>query len=122
MYAIIKTGGKQFRVKVDDVIDVELLKADLGATVEFEVLFIHDGSKAHFGKPKVEGFDVKGEVIGNSVGPKVESLKYKRTDHTQTRWGHRQHYTRVKIMQVGNAGSKKAAPKRKTKKAETQGE
>jgi large subunit ribosomal protein L21 len=122
MYAIIKTGGKQLRVAKDDVIDVELLKAEIGDTVEFqEVLFVNDGTAPQVGRPIVAGFIVKGEIIGNTVGPKETSLKYTPRQHTQTKWGHRQHYTRVRITECGigtESDTPKTATKRKVKKAE----
>jgi large subunit ribosomal protein L21 len=123
MYAIIKTGGKQLRVTKDDVIDVELLKAEIGSTVEFqEVLFVNDGTAPQVGQPIVSGFIVKGEILGNTVGPKEKSIKYTPREHSKTQWGHRQHYTRVKITECG-AGTasekpKKTAAKRKVKKEE----
>ncbi len=123
MYAIIKTGGKQLRVAKGDVIDVELLKAEIGSTFEFqEVLFVNDGTTAQVGQPVVPGFTVKGEILERTVGPKEQSLKYTPRQHTQTKWGHRQHYTRVRITECG-AGTesekpKKTAAKRKVKKEE----
>ncbi len=119
MYAIIKTGGKQYRVATGDVIDVELLKAEIGSTVEFqEVLFTNDGAAPQIGQPNIAGLIVTGEVLGNTVGPKVTSLKYTASQHTQTKWGHRQHYTRVKILAIGGTSGKKAATKRKPKNEE----
>jgi large subunit ribosomal protein L21 len=103
MYAIIKTGGKQYRVAVGDIVDVELLEnASEGAQVEVgEVLFAFDGSKTQFGKPGIENFPVRAEVVGTVQGEKVTSLKYK-ASHTQCRkWGHRQKYTRLKITSIG---------------------
>ena len=76
MYAIIRTGGKQYRVAKGDIIDVEILKAEQGAKLEFdEILFVHDGKKAQIGEPSLSGYVVKGEVIGSSAGPKITSLK-----------------------------------------------
>ncbi len=108
MYAIIKTGGKQYRVAKDDVIDVELLHLDQGSAVEFnEVLFVNDGTKAHVGEPLVAGYIVKGEIIGEAAGPKIVSLKYRPRGHQQKKWGHRQHYTRVKITDIGSGAKPK---------------
>lgn len=103
MYAIIKTGGKQYRVAIGDIIDVELLNSEAGANIEFgDVLFAYDGSKTHIGQPAIPNFLVYGEVLGQVSGEKVTTLKYKRS-HTQCRkWGHRQKYTRVKITGIGN--------------------
>ena len=70
MYAIIKSGGKQYRVKEGSVIDVELLENELGSEIEFkDLLFVHDGDKAHVGGPHVSGYVVKGEHSGCSFRP-----------------------------------------------------
>ncbi len=101
-YAIIKTGGKQYRVSKDDVIDVELLNdAKLGSEVSFEVLFVNDGATTKLGAPSVPGFVVTGELLGFSTGPKITSMKYKASHHQYRKFGHRQHYSRVKITEIG---------------------
>lgn len=102
MYAIIKTGGKQYRVAVGDVIDVELLSEDVGAEVKFtDVLFFNNGSKATVGKPNVPGCFVTGELVDLVGGPKVTSVKYIPGNHRK-KIGHRQHYSRVKITQIAS--------------------
>lgn len=102
VYAIIKTGGKQYRVSKDDVIDVELLNdAELGSKVNFETLFVHDGKNANIGLPNVSGFIVQGELLGFATGPKITSMKYKASHHQYRKFGHRQHYSRVKILEIG---------------------
>ena len=101
-YAIIKTGGKQYRVAEGDIIEVELLKAQSGEAVEFsQVLLVTDGKTAHVGKPTVGGYLVKGELLGIASGPKVTSMKYKPSSHQYKKFGHRQHYSRVKITDIG---------------------
>lgn len=110
MYAIIKTGGKQYRVAVGDIIDVELLGDDAGAKIEFgEVLFAHDGSKAQIGQPSISNFLVHGEVLGQVSGEKITSLKYKASHNQCRKWGHRQKYTRVKITGIGSNRQQKEA-------------
>ncbi len=100
-YAIVQTGGKQYRVSKDETIDVELLKVEVGSKVEFkEVLFYHDGKNPSVGAPSVAGCTVKGELIGEVPGPKVTSVKYKRRKNQRRKWGHRQHYSRVKITEI----------------------
>lgn len=100
MYAIIKTGGKQYTVKQGDVIDVELLSGEPGAEVEFQdVLFIQTGSENHVGDPVVSGYRVLGELLGASHGEKVTSVKYQPGNHYK-RFGHRQKYSRVKITAI----------------------
>lgn len=102
MYAIIKTGGKQYRVAVGDIIDVELLEPSDNKKVEFqEVLFSFDGKKAKFGTPSIANFLVKGELLDTVAGPKIESIKYKPSHNNYRRFGHRQHYSRVKITAIG---------------------
>lgn len=104
IYAIIKSGGKQYKVAEGDVIDVELLDADLGAEIAFDdILFISgkDEEKAQIGQPGVSGYFVKGELMDIVPGPKVTSMKYKPSHHQYRKWGHRQHYSRVKITGIG---------------------
>lgn len=102
IYAIIQEGGKQHRVQVGDIVDVELLETSEGA-VEFKnVLFAHDGSKAQIGSPVLSNFLVHGEVLGQVTGEKVTGLKYKRSHNQCRKWGHRQKYTRVKITGIGS--------------------
>lgn len=108
MYAIIKTGGKQYRVAPGDTIDVELLGSDAGSQIEFgDVLFAYDGSKTHIGNPGIPNFLVHGEVLGQVSGEKVTSLKYKASHNQCRKWGHRQKYTRIKITSIGSHHNKK---------------
>lgn len=103
MYAIIKSGGKQYRVKEGSVIDVELLDSTPGAEVEFkDLLFVHNGEKPLVGSKQVAGFVVKGEHLDTVSGPKVTSIKYIPGNHRR-KFGHRQHYSRVKITHLGQS-------------------
>jgi large subunit ribosomal protein L21 len=102
MYAIIKTGGKQYRVAVGDIIDVELLDGEIGSQVQFnDVLFFNNGSKPMMGQPVVPGCVVVGELVDCVAGPKVTSVKYIPGNHRK-KIGHRQHYSRVKITQIAS--------------------
>lgn len=101
-YAVIKSGGKQFRVASGDVIDVELLDTEKKGKIEFnDVLFLQDGKAAKVGTPTVAGAVVKGEVVAQVRGPKVIAYKYKRRKNYRRKIGHRQNYTRVKITDLG---------------------
>ncbi|MCB1107723.1 MAG: 50S ribosomal protein L21 [Chlamydiia bacterium] len=100
MYAVIHTGGKQYRVEKGDVIEVELLDTQEGAVEFNEVLLYSDGKKAHVGAPHVAKCLVKGEVIGQNKGPKVVSFKYKRRKNYRRKVGHRQKYSVVKITDI----------------------
>lgn len=100
-YAIIQTGSKQYRVAEGDVIDVELLGLQPKETFEFDqVLFVYDGSHSHVGSPVVQGFTVKGELVSDVKGPKVVAFKYRRRKDSRKKIGHRQQYSRVKIVQI----------------------
>jgi large subunit ribosomal protein L21 len=110
MYAIIKTGGKQYRVAIGDIIDVELLTTEQGSQVTFnEVLFAYDGSKTHLGSPNLSNLPVYAEVVDNVKGDKVKGLKYKASHNQCRQWGHRQKYTRVKITGIGKKEGKHGA-------------
>ena len=100
MYAIIQTGGKQYRVEKGDTIEVELLGVESGAVEFNEVLLLNDGKTAHVGTPHVAKCLVKGEVIGDKKGPKVVSFKYKRRKNYHRKVGHRQKYSVVKITDI----------------------
>jgi large subunit ribosomal protein L21 len=101
-YAIIKTGGKQYRVAENDVIDVELLDKDDGTQVEFaDVLFVNDATGIHVGKPIVSGYLVRGTILGTVQGEKITSVKYKRSHNQYRKFGHRQRYSRVQITGIG---------------------
>lgn len=100
-YAIIKTGGKQYRVKEGDIIDVELLNAEAGSEVQFdEVLFASNDKGFKVGSPSVKGYLVKGKVLSEVAGPKITSIKYKPSHNQVRKFGHRQHYSRVQILGI----------------------
>lgn len=103
MYAIIKSGGKQYKVAKGDVIDVELLEAEDGSEYEFsDVLFFTDGKKTKFGSPGINNFVVKARVIGKVPGPKITSIKYRPSHHQYRKFGHRQKYSRLEILSIGS--------------------
>ena len=98
MYAVIKSGGKQYLVREGDTIRVEKLDADEGATVALdEVLLVSDGGAFHIGKPAVAGARVAATVKGHGRGEKIHVLKFKRRKHYRRRMGHRQAYTELSI-------------------------
>ncbi len=101
-YAIIQSGGKQYRVSAGDVIDVELLSGEKGSKVRFEdVLFHQNENGSKIGSPALADVVVHGEVIDFVRGPKIIAYKYKkRKRSTRRKVGHRQDYARVKITEV----------------------
>ena len=101
MQAVIKTGGKQYRVSEGDKIRIESLKAEAGDTVEFDrVLMLADGENSKAGSPVVDGGKVSGRVIAHSRGGKVRIIKFRRRKHYMKRQGHRQNYTEVEITGI----------------------
>ena len=98
MYAIIETGGKQYKVKEGDVIFVEKLGADAGTAWTFDkVLSVVDGEKAAFGEPYIKGASVSAEVINDGKSKKVIVYKFKSKKNYHRKKGHRQPFTRLKI-------------------------
>ncbi len=115
-YAIIKTGGKQYKVASGDVIDVELLPMEQGASVELtEVLLQSRDGKLTVGTPTIEGAKVVGEVEEHGRGPKVAVFKYKNKTRQGKKTGHRQSFTRLRITDIGGAGSPPARRRRTTR-------
>ncbi len=115
MYAVIKTGGKQYRVMPGDVLKVETLKAEVGASVNFEeVLMISDGDKITVGTPTIASAKVAATVIAHGRAKKVEIIKFRRRKHHQKRTGHRQNYTQVQIQNINGKGSPERVMEPKT--------
>ena len=101
MNAIIVTGGKQYKVSEGDVVYIEKLDQEAGATVKFDqVLAIIDGEKATFGTPVVEGASVEATVVKNGKGKKIRVFKYNPKKGYRKRQGHRQPYTKVQISAI----------------------
>lgn len=100
MYAIIRTGGKQYKVEAGDEIMIEKLEAEIGAEVSFEVLML-GGEKVVVGTPVVEGAEATAEVLEHGKGKKVVVFKYKPKKNYRKKQGHRQPYTKVKINSIG---------------------
>lgn len=125
MFAVIKTGGKQYRVAADQEIVIEKLEGDAGDTLVFgEVLMIGDGDKVDMGAPLISGAQVVGEVVEQRRGAKIITFKKKPRNTYRRKLGHRQHQTVIKITEIlakGGATAKKSdrkpAPKSEAKAA-----
>jgi large subunit ribosomal protein L21 len=101
MYAIIKTGGKQYRVQSGEQLRVEALPADVGAAISFdEVLMVGEGDGVTVGAPFVSGAMVKATVVSHGRGDKVRIFKMRRRKHYQKSQGHRQSYTELRIDDI----------------------
>ncbi|HWM42994.1 MAG TPA: 50S ribosomal protein L21 [Burkholderiales bacterium] len=101
MYAVIKSGGKQYRVESGKQVRVEALAAEVGSAIAFEeVLLVGAGDAVKVGAPLVSGAKVKGTVVAHGRGAKVKIFKLRRRKHYQKSQGHRQNYTEVRIDDI----------------------
>ena len=112
MYAVFRSGGKQYRAAQGDIVRVEKLDADEGATVEFdEVLLVGEGADLKVGSPLLDGSTVSGKVLRQGKSKKVPVVKFKRRQNYLRQGSHRQFFTEVEITAIGGAKATKAAPK-----------
>lgn len=101
MYAIVRTGGKQYQVAPGDIIEIEKLSAEVGESISFdEVLLVRDDNKIQVGTPLVGGSSVKGKVMAHDKAKKVLIFKFRRRKDFRKKNGHRQEFTRVKIEEI----------------------
>ena len=101
MYALIETGGKQYKVEEGDILSVERLKVDEGETVSFDkVLMISGEEGVRIGKPYIEGAVVEGEVLLHDKDKKIVVFKYKAKKNYRRKQGHRQPFTKIKISKI----------------------
>lgn len=113
MYAVFRTGGKQYRAAKGDVLRLEKIEADEGATITFdEVLLIGEGADVKVGDPLLSGSTVSGKVLSQGKTKKVNVVKFKRRQNYLRQGSHRQFYTEVEITGISGSGAKKAAPKK----------
>jgi len=101
MYAIVKTGGKQFKAAKDDLLIVEKLEGEPGTAIELgEVLLVVDEQNTTVGSPFVKGASVKAEIVRQAKGKKIDAFNYKPKKNERKRWGHRQPQTHLRITDV----------------------
>lgn len=99
MFAIVESGGKQYRVSEGDVVRLEKLSADVGESVDLPVMML-GGDDVKIGAPKVEGASAKAEVLEHGRGEKIYIVKFKAKNNYRRRTGHRQPYTEVRITEI----------------------
>ncbi|HUP84251.1 MAG TPA: 50S ribosomal protein L21 [Acidimicrobiales bacterium] len=99
MYAVIKTGGKQYRVQEGELLDVELLTAEDG-TLEFTPVLLVDGENVLAAAGDLAAATVAARIVGEAAGPKIRGFTYKNKTNQRRRWGHRQHYTTIEITGI----------------------
>lgn len=113
MYAVFATGGKQYRAATGEVLKIEKIDAEKGATIELDrVLMVGEGADIMVGTPYIEGGIVTATVLEHGRGDKVKIVKFRRRKNSRTQMGHRQYFTRIEITGVA-AGGKKVAAKSK---------
>ena len=123
MYAVIETGGKQYRVEVGTQLEVELLDVEPGESITLErVLLVADGSDATVGRPVVDGAAVEAQVVGATRGDKVIAFKYRPKARRRVKKGHRQDYTVLRIADIrfGGKSAADSAPKQEAAAADRQ--
>lgn len=104
MYAVIKTGGKQYRVAQNDLLTIERLAGEPGASIEFaDVLMVGNGEQVKVGAPFVSGAKVTAELVDQARGPKVIAFKKRRRKNSRRKKGHRQHLSLVRITGISGA-------------------
>jgi len=98
MYAVIKTGGKQYRVTQGETLKIETVAGDVGSEIVLDkVLMVADGDKLNVGKPLVNGATVQATIVSHGRGDKIKIFKMRRRKHYQKHQGHRQNYTEIRI-------------------------
>jgi len=101
MYAIIKTGGKQYRVAEGQTLKIEALDLEAGSEVHFdEVMMVANGESIQIGSPMLQNVKVKAEVVDHGRGEKIKIIKFRRRKHHMKHMGHRQNFTKVKILSI----------------------
>ncbi|HEY1838315.1 MAG TPA: 50S ribosomal protein L21 [Rhizomicrobium sp.] len=100
MFAVIRTGGKQYKVAKDDVLTIEKLDGDVGHKLKIEDVLMLGGDQPKHGAPLVAGAHVSAEILEHGKGEKVVAFKKRRRKNTHRKRGHRQHFTKVKIVEI----------------------
>jgi large subunit ribosomal protein L21 len=120
MFAVIKTGGKQYRVAAEDVLQIEKVKGDPGEIIQFGEVLLLGGDEVKLGLPTIAGASVAAEVLEQGRGPKVIAFKKRRRKNSRRKRGHRQEFTLVRVTEIltdGAKPTKTAAPKSAKPKA-----
>ncbi|GAB3452986.1 50S ribosomal protein L21 [Streptomonospora sediminis] len=106
MYAIVRAGGRQEKVAVDDVLAIDRVSDETGATLKWEPLLVVDDGKVISEAAELSGYSVTAEVLGESTGPKINIIKYKNKTGYKKRMGHRQKYTQVRVTGIASNNNK----------------
>jgi large subunit ribosomal protein L21 len=109
VYAIVRCGGRQEKVSVDDVLNVDKLSGGLGSSVTLPAVLVVDDDNVISDPAKVSGYRITAEIVGDAAGPKINMIHYRNKTGYRRRLGHRQRYTQVRITEI--AGPEKAGKK-----------
>jgi large subunit ribosomal protein L21 len=118
VYAIVRCGGRQEKVALDEVITVDKLPGEVGSSVTLPALLVVDGERVISDPAEVGRYEVTADIVGDAAGPKINMIHYRNKTGYRRRLGHRQHYTQVRITSIGTEGQAKAKPKAKAKAEE----
>jgi large subunit ribosomal protein L21 len=121
MYAIVKTGGKQYRVAQGDVIEVEKLDGEPGDPVTLAAVLLVDGERVVSDPAQLAGVSVAAELVEHTKGPKIRIHKFKNKTGYHKRMGHRQRLTKVKVTAIGGDGSKRGGRRKSAKTSSSAG-
>ena len=118
MYAIVRCGGRQEKVALDDVVTVDKLPGEVGSSITLPALLVVDGDRVISDPAEVGRYEVTADIVGDAAGPKINMIQYKNKTGYRRRLGHRQRYTQVRITAIGSDTKPKAKAQRAKAKAE----
>ena len=111
MYAIVRCGGRQEKVALDDVVTVDKLPGEVGSSITLTALLVVDGDRVISDPAEVGRYEVTADIVGDAAGPKINMIQYKNKSGYRRRLGHRQRYTQVRITSIGCDTKPKARAK-----------
>jgi large subunit ribosomal protein L21 len=111
VYAIVRCGGRQEKVALDDVVTVDKLPGEVGSSITLTALLVVDGDRVISDPAEVGRYEVTADIVGDAAGPKINMIQYKNKSGYRRRLGHRQRYTQVRITSIGSDTKPKAGAK-----------
>jgi large subunit ribosomal protein L21 len=102
VYAIVRCGGRQEKVSVDDVLNVDKLSGNVGSSIKLAPVLVVDDDNVISDPAKVSGYEITAEIVGDAAGPKINMIHYRNKTGYRRRLGHRQKYTQVRITGIGS--------------------
>jgi large subunit ribosomal protein L21 len=113
VYAIVRCGGRQEKASVDDVLTIDKLSGEVGASITLPALLVVDDGKIISDRAELGAYQVTAEILGAAAGPKINMIHYKNKTGYRRRLGHRQHYTQVRVTGIGASSARAAAGSKK---------